>query len=243
MNTRRVFLTIAFLGCSAVLALARDELSRTWTSSRAPVWERADVVNRAFTNGTPMTIVVAALGTNYTPCFSSARVWLGPGPEPPNTPWLSYRFGEDEVTIHTSATISEGPTKGKFTGAGYSVAQRTPKQRLHDIWSAKDESAKDRCAAVNACFTNGTPMSEVEAVLGRQDTMIVTTTFSDHPNRRVWVYRFGLEEVLIDSIGGPMTPLGDRGFAGAWVGRNSLGQPAAGETNQTPTGAGSRHSP
>jgi hypothetical protein len=69
------------------------------------VRDRAAAVNRAFTNGTPMSVVVAALGTNYILCGKSARVWLGPGPEPPNTFWLSYRFGGGEVTIGTSAVF------------------------------------------------------------------------------------------------------------------------------------------
>lgn len=256
MNTRRAVLTLAILGWSGVVGLASDELPRIWTSPHAAVWERADAVNRAFTNGTPMAVVIAALGTNFTQCFSSARVWLGTGPEPPNTPWLSYRFGEEEVTIHTSAAISEGPVKGKFTGAGYSVTELTPREHLYGIWSAKDVSAKERCAAVNACFTNGTPMRVVEGVLGRPDTMIITTTLSWPPetqNRRIWVYRFGVEQVLINSTGDPMTPFEDRGFAGAKAASSSLlSQPAGGttgtpsessDTNQTSTPAGSGRSP
>jgi len=123
MNTRRAFLAVAFLGWSAVLASASDELSRIWSDLSTSVRQRAEAVNRAFANGTPVSVIVAALGTNYIQCFSSTRVWMGPGPEPPNTPWLSYRFGKEKVTIHTSSSISEGPLAGKFTGAGYSLPE------------------------------------------------------------------------------------------------------------------------
>jgi hypothetical protein len=144
MNTQRPFLTLAFLGWSAVVVWAGDELSRIWTDPHASVRERAEAVNRAFTNGTPTSVVVAALGTNYAQCFSSARVWLGPGPEPPNTPWLSYRFGEEEVTIHTTATISEGPLKGSFTAAGYSLLSGHSTQTTNRIHIGQPDGAANR---------------------------------------------------------------------------------------------------
>jgi hypothetical protein len=112
---------MALLGWSAGVALAGEELSRIWRDPNATVQQRAAEVNRAFTNGTPVSVVVAALGTNYTRCFSSARVWGGPGPEPRNTSWLSYSFGKESVIIDTSAGISEDPLTGRFTGAGYSM--------------------------------------------------------------------------------------------------------------------------
>jgi len=141
MNTRRAFVTLAFLGWSAVAASAGDELSRIWSDRGASVRERAEAVNRAFTNGTPMSVVVRALGTNYIQCFMSARVWLGPGPEPPNTPWLSYRFGEEEVTVHTTSSISEGPLKGKFTRAGYTVGHST--QATNRTWIGQPQRGAD----------------------------------------------------------------------------------------------------
>jgi hypothetical protein len=105
---------------------AGEELSRIWLDRSTTVRQRADAVNRAFTNGTPVSAVVATLGTNYTLCMSSARVWMGPGPEPPNTLWLSYRFGEEEVTIGTSAVLGRDldALTGKFTGAGHSLPVR-----------------------------------------------------------------------------------------------------------------------
>lgn len=141
---RRALLAVAILGWNALLASANDELSRIWSAPRASLRERADAVNRAFTNGTPMSVVVAALGTNYVECFSSARLWAGSGPEPPNTPWLSYQFGEDEVTIHTSATISEGPLKGSFTGVGYSLHTRQSPQLTNRIYIGQPDGAGKR---------------------------------------------------------------------------------------------------
>lgn len=121
MNTRGACFAVALLGLSAVVALAGEELLRIWRDPNTTVQQRATAVDRAFTNGTPVSVVVASLGTNYTRGFSSANVWLGPGPEPPNTSWLSYRFGKESVEIHTSAGVSEDPLTGRFTGAGYSI--------------------------------------------------------------------------------------------------------------------------
>jgi hypothetical protein len=79
---------------------------------------------------------------------------------------------------------------------------------------------EELATAINAHFTNGTPMRDVVAVLGREDAMYMTTTLSwpsETQNQRGWLYRFGSKEILIDSTGGPVTPLTDRGFAGARV--------------------------
>lgn len=122
MNTLRGFLVAAFLGWSVALGFSGEELSRVWTDPSSSVEERAAVVNRTFTNGTPVSAIVAALGTNYTHCFSSARVWLGQGPEPRNTAWLGYNFGEESVFIFTTAGIDENILTGMFTSAGYTIS-------------------------------------------------------------------------------------------------------------------------
>jgi hypothetical protein len=127
VNVRRACFAVALLSWCAVTVLAGEELSRIWRDPNTTVKQRAAAVNRTFTNGTPVSVVVAALGTNYTRCVSSARVWVGPGPEPPNTSWLSYRFGEESVDIHTSASVSEDPLTGRFTGAGYTIPVSTNK--------------------------------------------------------------------------------------------------------------------
>ena len=127
MSAKRRFFAVAVLGWSVFLASAGEELSRIWSDRSATVRQRAGAVNRAFTNGTPVSVVVAALGTNYTRCMMSARIWMGPGPEPPNTLWLSYRFGDEQVTIGTSAVLGRDldALTGKSTGAGYSLPVRS----------------------------------------------------------------------------------------------------------------------
>src|SRR5437879_1623936 len=136
MSAQRAFFAVAVLSCGVFLASAGEELSRIWSNRSMTVRQRADAVNRAFTNGTPVSVVVAALGTNYTRCMSSARVWMGPGPEPPNTLWLSYRFGEDEVTIHSSAVLGKDldALSGTFTGAGYSLPSGHSTSTTNKMW-------------------------------------------------------------------------------------------------------------
>src|SRR5690349_12155446 len=123
MNIRRAFFSAAILGIvlgSAWRSSADDSaLQRVWSASGKSVRERADAVNRVFTNGTPIRAVVAVLGTNYSTLRPFSSVWVGPGPEPRKTCSLLYFFGEDEVVIGTSADIAGDPFSGEFTGAGY----------------------------------------------------------------------------------------------------------------------------
>jgi hypothetical protein len=136
MRTRHACLAVTFLGWSAALASAGEELSRVWSDMSISVRERAAAVNRAFTNGTLVSQVVSALGTNYTLCGSSARLSLGPEPGPPNTFWLSYRFGEEEVTIGSSAVFGRDldPLSCKFTGAGYGGPVAHSTATTNRIW-------------------------------------------------------------------------------------------------------------
>ena len=92
-----------------------------WSASDIAVRERAAAVERCFTNGTPILIVVAVLGTNYGVLRPFSSVWVGPGPEPRKTCSLLYYFGQDSVTIGTSADIGGDPLTGEFNGAGYSL--------------------------------------------------------------------------------------------------------------------------
>jgi len=143
MSASRAFLAVAALGWSIILAFAGEELSRAWSDPSLSVRQRADAVNRAFTNDTPVSVVVAALGTNYWLCGNSARLWMGRGPEPPNTFWLSYRFGEDEVTIGTSAVFGQDldPLSCKFTGAGYSLPSKHSTQTTNQIKMGQQDGA------------------------------------------------------------------------------------------------------
>jgi hypothetical protein len=135
MSAQQTLFAVAVLGWGVFFASAGDDLPHIWSDRSATVRQRAEAVNRAFTNGTPISVVVATLGTNYTRCASSARVWMGPGPEPPNTLWLSYRFGEEEVTIATSAVLGRDldALASKFTGAGYSLPVRPSAQATNRV--------------------------------------------------------------------------------------------------------------
>lgn len=158
MSAKRTFLAVVVLGWGVFLASAAEELPRIWSDQSATVRQRADAVNRAFTNGTPVSVVVAALGTNYTRCMMSARVWVGPGPEPPNTLWLSYCFGEEEVTIHTSAVLGQDldALMGKFTGAGYSLPVRSSTAATTRIRIGQPDGAANRSQPVSPA-TNSAP--------------------------------------------------------------------------------------
>lgn len=120
MSIRGVCFALALFGWSVSVALAGDGLSHIWRDPNATVQQRAAAVNRAFTNGTPMSVVVAALGTNYVCCFSSTS-------PPPSTYWLSYRFGQNEVWINTSAVFGQDidPLTKRFTGAGFATRVET----------------------------------------------------------------------------------------------------------------------
>jgi len=111
---RRLFCIAAFLGTIlgfASSSVADDrELSRVWSEPKVSVQKRAEAVNRFFTNGTPMRAVVAILGTNYGVIRPFSLVWVGPGPEPRKTCSLFYKFGEDSVTIGTTADIGGDPS-------------------------------------------------------------------------------------------------------------------------------------
>ncbi|HZR18680.1 MAG TPA: hypothetical protein VFE51_15415 [Verrucomicrobiae bacterium] len=114
-------------------------------------------VNRAFTNGTPVSVVVAALGTNYMLCGNSARLWVGPGPEPPNTYWLEYGFGQDEVTIGSSAVFGRDLDilSSKFTGAGYSLPVRNSGETTNRVRIGQPDAAANQSQLV-APVTNST---------------------------------------------------------------------------------------
>lgn len=154
MNTRHELLITAFLACSAGVALAGDELARVWSDPKKSVQERADAVNRAFTNGTPISVVVGVLGTNYEQHFSSAMVSFRGAKLDPNPPWLVYPFGEGHVNIATDATISDGPLSGKFTGANYGLNSRDSATTTNKIWIGKADGSEPEWARKLLQMTN-----------------------------------------------------------------------------------------
>ena len=121
--------------------LTKEDLLRVWSAPEISVWECAAAVNRWFTNGTPISTVVALLGTNHTRFTPISTVWLGPGPEPRKTSGLMYRFGNDYVIVHTTADVMGDPLSGEFAGAGYSVDSHP--QRAKGVWIGQREGAPD----------------------------------------------------------------------------------------------------
>lgn len=53
------------------------------------------------------------------------------------------------------------------------TSARTPQEKLARLWASKDASANERCVAINQCFTNGTPISQVVAVLGNNYLLVI----------------------------------------------------------------------
>jgi len=149
---RRAICAAVLLGAmlwAALLSVAEDsKLVRVWSAPGISVQQRAKAVNGAFTNGTPIRMVLAALCTNYGVLRPLSSVWVGPGPEPPKTCSLFYQFGEDSVTIGTSADIAGDPLTGKFTGAGCLVPATRPTEKTNRIrigqqdgWLMKPDAA------------------------------------------------------------------------------------------------------
>jgi hypothetical protein len=127
MSTRRALvIAVVLIAFHVSHASADQELLRVWQAPATPVRERAAAVNRAFTNGTPMATVVAALGTNYVRFTPFSSVWVGPGPEPRKPSGLIYSFGNESVIIGTTADISADPLTGRFTAAGHSIPVTQP---------------------------------------------------------------------------------------------------------------------
>src|SRR5262245_39511957 len=130
MYIRYIFCLLAlfgFVGSTAIVSRADNaELLKVWSKPGIFVRERAEAVNRAFTNGTPIPEIVKVLGTNYSRTFPLSAAYYPAGPEPRKTWSLLYQFGYDSVDIGTDASTNADPLTAKFTGAGYSWTRRRP---------------------------------------------------------------------------------------------------------------------
>src|SRR5690349_4053016 len=119
MNTTRTFVGFALAGGILVYSLAfcsaAEQLPPRWLLSGASGPEQAHAMNEIFTNGTPMSALVAALGTNYTR-VSAISI---PGPQPRNTSGLIYRFAKQEILIVSTAATNADPVSGTFISAAY----------------------------------------------------------------------------------------------------------------------------
>jgi hypothetical protein len=78
----------------------------------------AEAVNQCFTNGTPIPRIIEVLGTNFSRVTPFSLVSVNGGSV---KCWLEYRFGDEFVTIQTSAGLEEEPVTANFVGAGYSL--------------------------------------------------------------------------------------------------------------------------
>jgi hypothetical protein len=113
----------------------QEELLPVWLAPGTPVWDRAAAVNRTFTNGTPIPVIIAVLGTNFSQWSSPiSTVSLGEGRESHGKSRLEYHFDKGRVIIHTTADGMADPLAGGFTGAGYLV---------DGLWIGQREGAPD----------------------------------------------------------------------------------------------------
>ena len=134
---------------------ARSELLLRWSAPHLHSWERAEAVNRCFTNGTPVSAIIAVLGTNFTYDTPYSSVWIGPGPEPTKTLGLIYGFGDESVIIGTTAPLLTNgvhPLQARFTGTGHSKPASRPVTRSE----SQPDGAANRSQPVSS-ETNRTP--------------------------------------------------------------------------------------
>ena len=91
-------------------------LLRVWSAPTSTIEERAQAVNHCFPRGTPLSSIIAQLGTNHTP-FRLLAIF----PTATSTHGLftaSYPFaGEESVRIQVSAPLNADPLSGAFDRA------------------------------------------------------------------------------------------------------------------------------
>jgi len=109
---------ISLIGCHQAPSQAERDLLRDWSASDLSPSERATVLNRFFTNGTPVATVVRVLGPDYIRVTPYSMVSLYGSPV---MCWLEYT--NKRVTIGTSARVGSGKDllAASFTGAGYQL--------------------------------------------------------------------------------------------------------------------------
>ena len=115
-------LAVAVCGCNSNSTPAERELQHVWTAPKSSVEERAVAINRCFTNGTPISSVVALLGTNHSRFSLIAIYWCGE-PRLKQALDLTYDFGADSVIIKVTADEHAAPISGYFTEARFSNAR------------------------------------------------------------------------------------------------------------------------
>jgi hypothetical protein len=115
-----ILVALALSGCEKItLTPAEHRLQRLWADPHLSVRERATAVNQCFTNGTPIRRIIEVLGTSFIRVTPYSLVSVDGSKI---TCWLEYKFGDESVTIDTTAGLGlANPESSDFTGAGYSM--------------------------------------------------------------------------------------------------------------------------
>jgi hypothetical protein len=92
------------------------KLLRVWSAPASSVEERTEAVNRCFPRGTPISSIVAVLGTNHTALRRVATTNRGKDSKDLFT--LTYGFGgEESVIIQAWVNENADPLGGAFSEA------------------------------------------------------------------------------------------------------------------------------
>jgi hypothetical protein len=156
MNSTQASIASAFtrailaysLAVSADAAEASQDKAETLPSGR----ERGAAVIKILTNGTPMSAVIAHLGTNY-----EVRSISVPGPLPRDVSALIYQFGDREFVIASTAATNANPIDGAFIFETYlrPGTHRDAKNRLHIGEQEGVGGARNGLRATFRCFHAG----------------------------------------------------------------------------------------
>jgi hypothetical protein len=109
---------IALTACRPARSQNERDLLRDWSAPSLSPRERAAVLNKFFTNGTPVAAIVGALGPHYIRVTPYSMISMDGSPV---MCWLEYT--NQRVTIGTSARVGSGQDllAATFTGAGYQL--------------------------------------------------------------------------------------------------------------------------
>ena len=163
MNMSRFALTVLLLapafGCSPdhpVRTASERQLLRVWSAPGSSVEERAEAVNRCFPRGTPVSSIVALLGTNHTELRLIATANRGKSSEGAFT--LTYGFGGGEtVTIQAWGPVNADPLGAGFSGAtGLIWGSPSARTRTNNAGESQPAGAADGSQPFSL-ETNGTP--------------------------------------------------------------------------------------
>ena len=162
LNMSRFALTVLLLapvfGCSPdhpVRTASERQLLRVWSASGSSVEERAEAVNRCFPRQTPVSSIIALLGTNHTGLRLVATANRGKFSEGAFT--LTYGFGDGEsVTIQAWAPVNADPLGAGFSGAKGWI-RRSGSARTQTDNTGEGQAGAGDGSQPFSLETNGTP--------------------------------------------------------------------------------------